>query len=304
MNFKDSELLVSKLLKVRPNANFDDEEDLEAAFFICIRDNTDEFKEQLRAVRKQHSKTQAEIAKFLGVTQAAYSGWESGSSFPKASSIKELAEYYDEDPSIFLSFINENDLEHTESVPVLVKEDLDYCSPALLNIKLHNIKKYFNKSEAEIGHTIHNKFLKPDFATGQFKKVPSSSAVDFFYVVPDDSMEPTVVKGSLVSVSHAVFMGHTDEQKFSRANNKVVLLSINEGPVMLRRVFFEGDLVTLTAANPNYASRSFPLDINEGVISSITDKGRFSSSNDNKSIILAKSITLLGIAKEMIVDLS
>ena len=43
---------------------------------------------------------------------------------------------------------------------------------------------------------------------------------------------------------------------------------------------------------------------NEGVISSITDKGRFSSSNDNKSIILAKSITLLGIAKEMIVDLS
>lgn len=73
---------------------------------------------------------------------------------------------------------------------------------------------------------------------------------------------------------------------------------------MLRRVFFEGDLVTLTVPNPNYASRSFPLDINEGVISSITDKGRFSPSNDNKAIILAKSITLLGIAKEMIVDLS
>ena len=126
----------------------------------------------------------------------------------------------------------------------------------------------------------------------------------FFYVVTDDSMEPTVVKGSLVSVSHAVFMGGTDEQKFSRANNKVVLLSIKDCPVMLRHVFFEGDLVTLTAANPNYASRSFPLDINEGVISSITDKGRFSSSNDNKSIILVKSITLLGIAKEMIVELS
>ena len=117
-------------------------------------------------------------------------------------------------------------------------------------------------------------------------------------------METTVVKGSLVSISHAVFMGLTDEQKFSRANNKVVLLSINEGAVMLRRVFFEGDLVTLTASNPNYASRSFPLNRDEGVISSITDKGRFSSSNDNKSIILANSITLLGIAKEMIVDLS
>ncbi len=304
MNFKDSELFVSKLLKVRPNTNFDDEEDLEAAFFICIRDNTDEFKEQLRAVRKQHSKTQAEIAKFLGVTQAAYSGWESGSSFPKSSSIKELAKYYNEDPSIFLSFINENDLEHTESVPILVKDDLDYCSPALLSMKLHQIKKNFNKSETDLRNSIHNKFFKPDFTTGQFKKVPSSSAVDFFYMVPDDSMEPTVVKGSLVSISHAVFMGGTDEQKFSRANNKVVLLSIKDGPVMLRRVFFEGDLVTLTAANPNYASRSFPLDTNEGVISSITDKGRFSSSNDNKSIILAKSITLLGIAKEMIVDLS
>lgn len=171
-------------------------------------------------------------------------------------------------------------------------------------MKLHQIKKNFNKSETDLGNTIHNKFFKPDFTTGQFKKDPSSSAVDFFYVVPDDSMEPTVVKGSLVSVSHAVFMGGTDEQKFSRANNKVVLLSIKDCPVMLRRVFFEGDLVTLTAANPNYASRSFPLDINEGVISSITDKGRFSSYNENKSIILVKSITLLGIAKEMIVELS
>lgn len=51
-------------------------------------------------------------------------------------------------------------------------------------------------------------------------------------------MEPTVVKGSLVSVSHAVFIGGTDEQKFSRANNKVVLLSIKDCPVMLRHVFF------------------------------------------------------------------
>lgn len=74
-------------------------------------------------------------------------------------------------------------------------------------MKLHQIKKNFNKSETDLGNTIHNKFFKPDFTTGQFKKVPSSSAVDFFYVVPDDSMEPTVVKGSLVSVSHAVFMG-------------------------------------------------------------------------------------------------
>ena len=103
MNFKDSEILVAKLSKLCPGVPVDEEQCLESAFFYSIRDKMGPFKDQLRSLRKKHSKTQVEIANYLGITQAAYSGWESGSVIPKASALKELAEYYDEDPSVFFT---------------------------------------------------------------------------------------------------------------------------------------------------------------------------------------------------------
>ena len=303
MNFKDSEILVAKLSKLCPGVPLDEEQSIESAFFCSIRDNMGAFKDQLRSLRKKHSKTQVEIAKYLGVTQAAYSGWESGSVIPKASSLKELAEFYDEDPAVFLDLITQEELEYTDSVPILLKEDLDYCSFGQLCEKLFQIKSS-KKSTKEKRETEHKDNSSSSAVSAvRFRNSPTSSGIDYFYEVPDDAMAGTISKGSILSVNISSLRGLSNKQLFSLANNKVVLLSIDNGPVMLRRVVFEGDLVTLVASNPNLASRAFPLEKNNGVLSSISDKINFFSSRAD-SIITADSITVLGIAKEMIVDLS
>ena len=137
----------------------------------------------------------------------------------------------------------------------------------------------------------------------RFRNSPVSSGIDYYFEVPDESMSGTLIKGSIVSVNLSSLRGLSQKQILSLANNKIALLSIDNGPVMLRRVFFEGDLVTLVASNPNLASRAFPLEKNDGIIRSISDKINFFSSRSD-SIITANAITVLGIAKEMIVELS
>lgn len=303
MNFKDSEILVAKLSKLCPGVPVDEEQAIESAFFCSIRDNMDAFKAQLRSLRKKHSKTQVDIAKYLGITQAAYSGWESGSVIPKASALKELAEYYDEDPSVFLNLITDDELEYTDSVPVLVKEDLDNCSYGQLCEKLFQIKSSKNMGDRKQDPAYQDNSAPSFISSVRFRNCPASSGIDYYFEIPDDSMYGTLIKGSLISVNLSSLRGLSNKQLFSLANNKVALLSIDNGPVMLRRVFFEGDLVTLVASNPNLASRAFPLEKNNGVLSSISDKINFFSSRGG-SIITADSITVLGIAKEMIVELS
>ena len=71
---------------------------------------------------------------------------------------------------------------------------------------------------------------------------------------------------------------------------------------MLRRVLFDGAIVTLTDSNHRYPSRSFPIKNNELIIKSVNDKivGNSSSSD---SVITADAITMYGIAKKVIVDI-
>ena len=303
MNFKDSEILVAKLSKLCPGVPVDEEQCLESAFFYSIRDKMGPFKDQLRSLRKKHSKTQVEIANYLGITQAAYSGWESGSVIPKASALKELAEYYDEDPSVFLNLITEDELEYTDSVPILVKEDLDYCSFEQLYEKIFHIKSSKNMGDRKQDPANKDNSSPSLISSVRFRNSPVSSGIDYYFEVPDESMSGTLIKGSIVSVNLSSLRGLSQKQILSLANNKIALLSIDNGPVMLRRVFFEGDLVTLVASNPNLASRAFPLEKNDGIIRSISDKINFFSSRSD-SIITANAITVLGIAKEMIVELS
>lgn len=52
------------------------------------------FENNLKAVRKAKGKTQQEIADIIGITQNAYSYWESGKVRINSESIAVLAEYY------------------------------------------------------------------------------------------------------------------------------------------------------------------------------------------------------------------
>ncbi|SFK61508.1 helix-turn-helix domain-containing protein [Succinivibrio dextrinosolvens] len=295
MNFKDSELLLSKLSKLSPDNLRDDEQLLEDRYLFFMQKNLDAFKEQLRSIRKKHSKTQVEVAKYLGITQAAYSGVESGSIIPRIDFIKKLSDYYEEDPSVFLDFDKLDISGITESVPLFAYYDIESLSFEEFYSKLQELR---NSARAGRKIIIDDPNHIPDI----YFEVAASECIDFFYHVADDVMEPLVPKDSYVAFDIRSIKDVSLEEKLRITNNKIVLLSINNGPVMLRRVFFDGSIVTITDSNHRYPSRSFPIRNNEVIIKSVTDRiSGDSSSND--SVITAEAITMYGIAKKVIREL-
>ena len=53
-----------------------------------------EFGERLKTLRKEHGKTQLDVAQRLGITPQAVSKWESGGSLPDCFNLQSLSELY------------------------------------------------------------------------------------------------------------------------------------------------------------------------------------------------------------------
>lgn len=51
--------------------------------------------QNLRALRKQNGATQVTLAKYLGIDQTTYSGYETGKSCPDINTLIRLADYFD-----------------------------------------------------------------------------------------------------------------------------------------------------------------------------------------------------------------
>lgn len=51
--------------------------------------------QNLRALRKQNGATQVTLAKYLGIDQTTYSGYETGKSCPDINTLVRLADYFD-----------------------------------------------------------------------------------------------------------------------------------------------------------------------------------------------------------------
>ena len=300
MNFKDSDILLVKLSKLTADDISNDEKALEDKYVFAMMQNIEAFKEQLRSIRKKHSKTQVDVAKYLGITQAAYSGVESGSIIPRIDFIKKLSDFYGEDPSVFLDTVDFGYKGTTERIPVVFRGEIESLSFGDFCLKIQDLKRRacspFNPDDIDVPL---DEYI-PD--SKLYIESPTSTGIDYFFCVPDDAMEPTVLKGSFAACNFSSIKDLSLEDKLRITNNRIVLLSINNGPVMLRRVLFDGAIVTLTDSNHRYPSRSFPIKNNELIIKSVNDKivGNSSSSD---SVITADAITMYGIAKKVIVDI-
>ncbi|MFO1442657.1 helix-turn-helix transcriptional regulator [Bacillus sp. Bva_UNVM-123] len=66
-------------------------------------------KEQLIALRKEHKKTQEEIAKILGITRPAYTAYESGNRQPDYDSLLKLAKFYNVSVDYLLTGIKDDE---------------------------------------------------------------------------------------------------------------------------------------------------------------------------------------------------
>lgn len=68
-------------------------------------------KEQLVKLRKNHKKTQEDIAKLLGITRPAYTAYESGNRQPDYDSLIKLAKFYDVSLDYLLTGKEKEDLD-------------------------------------------------------------------------------------------------------------------------------------------------------------------------------------------------
>ena len=53
-----------------------------------------ELSEKLRKIRKQHKKTQKDVADFLGITESGYGYYEQGRNKPSIETLEKLSELY------------------------------------------------------------------------------------------------------------------------------------------------------------------------------------------------------------------
>lgn len=78
--------------------------------------------DRLRYLRTQSQRTQADIAKYLGITRAAYSHFENGRNEPSGSTLVKLANYFD----VTTDYLLGNKVDDNLTVAAHMDENLTY----------------------------------------------------------------------------------------------------------------------------------------------------------------------------------
>jgi len=94
--------------------------------------------ERIKSIRNSSGKTQAELAKALGLTRSAVNAWEMGLSVPSTSYIVELAKYFhvstdfilglDKNETFSLTGLSDEQIKTLKEVARLFKESSDKFS--------------------------------------------------------------------------------------------------------------------------------------------------------------------------------
>lgn len=119
MKLSDSGKLREILKKYNPQLQ-DTEESFEQTYEKVMKGFPDILKKKIREVRTEHKLGQIELAKKIGITQATYSAWETGSHIPKIENIKQLTEILGVDPSAFIE-LNPMEGHDKRELPILDK---------------------------------------------------------------------------------------------------------------------------------------------------------------------------------------
>lgn len=87
--------------------------------------------ERIKSLREQQNKTQAELAKMLGITRSSVNAWEMGISVPSTQYVVELANIFEVSTDYILGVNNSA----TISVAGLNDEDIELVRGIILHLK-------------------------------------------------------------------------------------------------------------------------------------------------------------------------
>ena len=180
-----------------------------------------EFKDNLRYLRKVNKMSQDTLAEKLGYKSfTTVQKWEDGSTFPRVSTLKKIAEIFDIDLDHLLNLNIRTD---KVAVPIIGEVKAGYDLYANEDIYGY---EYCNNNE---------------YGSGEF----------FYLKVKGDSMiDARIGQGDIVYVKKQNYLDDNDIGVFLLDNNEVTI----------KRVKFDKDDIILKAANKNYADRRFKSD--------------------------------------------
>lgn len=87
--------------------------------------------ERIKSLREQQNKTQAELAKILGITRSSVNAWEMGISVPSTQYVVELANIFEVSTDYILGVNNSA----TISVAGLDDKDIELVRGIILHLK-------------------------------------------------------------------------------------------------------------------------------------------------------------------------
>lgn len=179
------------------------------------------FKENLRFLRRSNKMSQDELAAKFGYKSfTTVQKWEDGTSFPVVSNLNKLAEIF----NVELDDLLNVDLTCSKTpVPIIGEVKAGYDMYADQNILGY---EYLNNSEYKQG--------------------------EYFYLkVKGDSMkDDRICNGDMVYVKKQDYLN----------KNEIGVFLVKDNEVTIKRYDPHKDSITLKAANPKYANKSFKLD--------------------------------------------
>lgn len=273
MKLSDSGKLREILKKYNPQLQ-DTEESFEQTYEKVMKGFPDILKKKIREVRTEHKLGQIELAKKIGITQATYSAWETGSHIPKIENIKQLTEILGVDPSAFIE-LNPMEGHDKRELPILDKSIFAH----------HNF--------SDIQTIVNNPKAR---GVRSFRPVFTEDEAEFCFDVgncSDMKGRDGISPYSIVTCKASHLKGKTKEEIFNSVNGSVCIVSVNGGEGILRQVFFDGTVLKITSIDNTAEARIFPVKL--GYLASLYGVSVIGE------ILLAEDVEVFGVALEGIV---
>lgn len=264
------------------------EKDLEDAFENFLKGFPDLVRANIKKLRERSNISQRELAKKLNITQSSYSGWETGAHTPKVDNLIQMAELLEFDPYEFIGdYPFKNKSTYGISVPIF---DTEF----FLNKRFNKFSDVVYKADPTNASEFGVKGFRPSTAATRDSFVFYNKSEDMLGV------RNFIPANCMVYCNYAKIQGKSRLEKMAIANEKVALVSVNQGAPILRQVIFDSNTLTLRAWNDKVGDLVFPVN---NMMANAYSSQRNTMVTDRGDIILADEVELYGIAYEYVKEL-
>ena len=205
---------------------------------------------RLKSLRTKQKVSQTAVAKYLGVTRAAYNSWEKGKYIPNKKNLDELALYFNVETTYFES-------EYEIVNKYLQLNEINQKKLLTMANELYVSQLYKYQVHAKLSAGLGNFYYEDyEFDTVYFDK---DISYDIASWIDGDSMEPKYHSGDVALIKKTGY-------DFDGLDYAVVY---NE-ETYIKKVFLEENTVRLVSINNNYKDIIAPIE-EVNIVGVVTD---------------------------------